>query len=60
MREIRIKYFLRGVATTVYTLAAIEMIEKDMSAWDFGLVCFLALNAILYVIALLADEDTGR
>lgn len=61
MREVRIKYFLRGIATTVYTLAAIELLGKeDMSVWDLSLTGFLILNAAINVIAVLADEDETR
>lgn len=61
MRELRVKYFLRGMATTVYTLAAIELLGKeDMSVWDLSLTGFLIMNAAINVIAALADEDDVR
>lgn len=57
MREFKLKYFLRGVASTVYVFTAVEMREQGAtSAGDMVLMGFLVVGAILQVLTVFTKD----
>lgn len=57
MREFKLKYFLRGVASTVYVFTAVEMREQGAtSAGDMVLMGFLMVGAILQALTVFTKD----
>ncbi len=57
MRELKLKYFLRGVASTVYVFVALEMREQGAtSPGDMVLMGFLIIGAVLHALTVFTKD----
>ena len=57
MRELKLRYFLRGVASTVYVFVAVEMREQGAtSAGDMVLLGFLMVGEVLQVLTVFTKD----
>ncbi len=57
MREFKLRYFLRGVASTVYVFVALEMREQGAtSPGDMVLMGFLIIGAVLHALTVFTKD----